>query len=710
MPTPRRSLLAIVASATLLGTMLLPVSAAQAATTDVATEAELTAAIASAASGDTVRLSGDIGSSSTRIAPVIVSVDLTLDLNGHQLFGEAIAIQESSETDFTIDDLSAAGDGLLDLKFEIQANSNVSAAIAATHGHLTIAGGTILATSTGRGTAAIGGWFDFSLPAAYNENILITGGTVIASATTGAAIGVGPNELHFGNYVVRITGGSVTATSVDGAGIGASSNGNARPKVSIEGGEVTARSTNGAGIGSGSGGTIYSPQAGPVSITESAVVDARSVNGAGIGGGVRGNATSTLIGAGAHVTAFSGAIARGGPAIGAGYDAISPDSAGFHDGSITVDGTLHLPTNTFVRSVIASPAGSVVNTIGEAGLITGSGEIRAQGVWNNKGRITLDDARIKAKDINFNHFTVSFDVQGVGTAPTMIRVFAPTFTSGDRTLPALPNTSGWVFDGWNTAADGSGTAFTANTVMTPLTEIGGVDGTAITLYAQWHPTAIDVTATPTTTAAGTSIALSASCVGTANEDLGDCTERVVFTSDVASDTITGDTVLVTEAGPRTFTGTLTLPDGNLTDTTTATVTPGAAVSLTLASPAATTVAGTSMVFTTTAVDAHGNETDVTSTAVLTSDQSGDTVSGNEITLAAAGDSVITTTWEGLTATKAIEVTAAPTPGPSTHDDSPPKALPSTGNEQMPVWSVLAALLIVAGVTLVLRKGLARTRE
>ena len=42
-------------------------------------------------------------------------------------------------------------------------------------------------------------------------------------------------------------------------------------------------------------------------------------------------------------------------------------------------------------------------------------------------------------------------------------------------LPANPTAAGWIFTGWNTVADGSGTAFTSSTIVTA----------DITVYAQW---------------------------------------------------------------------------------------------------------------------------------------------------------------------------------------------------------------------------------
>jgi len=86
--------------------------------------------------------------------------------------------------------------------------------------------------------------------------------------------------------------------------------------------------------------------------------------------------------------------------------------------------------------------------------------------------------------------TITFDANG-GTTSTATKSVATDYAVG--TLP-VPTYTGNIFTGWNTAADGTGTAYTADTVYT-LT-------TGITLYAQWTTSseAFTVTfASPTTT-------------------------------------------------------------------------------------------------------------------------------------------------------------------------------------------------------------------
>lgn len=70
--------------------------------------------------------------------------------------------------------------------------------------------------------------------------------------------------------------------------------------------------------------------------------------------------------------------------------------------------------------------------------------------------------------------TVTFDKNGGDTEASPI---SKTVASGKNvgTLPAAPTKSGYTFNGWNTSADGSGTAFTASTAV----------ASNYTVYAQW---------------------------------------------------------------------------------------------------------------------------------------------------------------------------------------------------------------------------------
>ncbi len=72
------------------------------------------------------------------------------------------------------------------------------------------------------------------------------------------------------------------------------------------------------------------------------------------------------------------------------------------------------------------------------------------------------------------YYTVTFDKNGgdAEASPTSKVVISGKYVDG---LPTAPTKSGYTFNGWNTAANGSGTAFTASTVVTADT----------TVYAQW---------------------------------------------------------------------------------------------------------------------------------------------------------------------------------------------------------------------------------
>ena len=85
--------------------------------------------------------------------------------------------------------------------------------------------------------------------------------------------------------------------------------------------------------------------------------------------------------------------------------------------------------------------------------------------------------------IALSTYTIHFDVNG-GTGETMDDMH---FTYGDDPVALTANTytrTGYSFTGWNTEADGSGTAYTDGKMVENLTT---ASGTIITLYAQWEP-------------------------------------------------------------------------------------------------------------------------------------------------------------------------------------------------------------------------------
>jgi hypothetical protein len=65
------------------------------------------------------------------------------------------------------------------------------------------------------------------------------------------------------------------------------------------------------------------------------------------------------------------------------------------------------------------------------------------------------------------------------TALYFITVTAPATTIGTGDFPANPSRDGYLFSGWNTASDGSGSSFTASTAVSGnINDLCPVDGRA----------------------------------------------------------------------------------------------------------------------------------------------------------------------------------------------------------------------------------------
>ena len=91
-----------------------------------------------------------------------------------------------------------------------------------------------------------------------------------------------------------------------------------------------------------------------------------------------------------------------------------------------------------------------------------------------KNSLQLDSCTIKVQSNPIPTYAVTFDKNGGATGPTPTTITVDSSTSVG-TLPTPPTRAGYVFAGWNTAADGSGTEFTASTNVSA----------NITVYAKW---------------------------------------------------------------------------------------------------------------------------------------------------------------------------------------------------------------------------------
>lgn len=569
-----------------------------------------------ATDGDTVTLGSDI-----TITDDVLSVahSITLDLAGHTLTTKNITV--SGAKTLTVADSGTTG--------TLNANAgSFYAGIAITGSTLIVDGGTINATGGSSG-AGIGG-----SQALSGGTVLVNGGTVRATGGhNSAGIGGGANGL---GGTTTITGGTVTASGgFAGAGIGGGFNGNGG-STTISGGAVTATSgRDAAGIGGGTGGGGGVGGAGGNTIITGGIVTAAAGGtdglGAGIGGGKGAAGGTTVIAAGADVTASS----VKGSAIGT--------NAASSSGTLEVGGILRLPTGSEFMLALNFE----VHVI-DGGMITGAGTISGGGLVINEGTITTTSS---ASNLEGHNYLVTFDhnYPGAAASPT-VRVFAATLAAGQRNLPPDAVRAGETFLGWNTAADGSGTAFT------PVTTISG----SLTVYAHWAA-ADSLVVASATVIAGAVHAFTAEAFD-GGISLGDVTAGVTFASSMGSDLVTGNSIRFTEAGIRTITATLT-SDPTVTTTATVTVNAGVPVSITLTASVAGPNAGDVVTFTASAADSVDNTFDATADVVFTSSNASDQVTGNSIRFTETGIRTITATLTSdptLTATAAVTVAPAAT--------------------------------------------------
>ena len=253
------------------------------------------------------------------------------------------------------------------------------------YGNITINGGVINATGTGR-SAGIGSSdnpMDGSSHGSYKHveetwgNITINGGAITAVGVgNGAGIG-GGNHTSSGKIIINDGVIDARGDSGIGAGLGSSTGVDKGPgyyfaDVTINGGTVTAYATN--NMGAGIGGGMYSD----AYVTINGGTVTASVNpsgnvyqgGAGIGGGYQGCAVVTVTGG--NVTATGG---NGCPGIGNGALAATTTSSSYSDGAWTGTKNVRtgLPTIAGAESGVVITGGTVTAYGGYAGAGIGSG-------------------------------------------------------------------------------------------------------------------------------------------------------------------------------------------------------------------------------------------------------------------------------------------------------------------------------------------------
>lgn len=432
-------------------------------------------------------------------------------------------------------------------------------------GNITIKRGSVFA-ETNRGGAAIGAGSQ-----GEGGTIEIQGGDVTAySNSPGAAIGGGGGSSD--DSVIIIKGGEIAATTDSlGAAIGG---GNGETSViTIAGGAVTAKSgmSNGAAIGGGTdaSGLVDSP-GGDITISGGVVEALSEGYAAAIGGGgadgTGGNITikggevtaeSTFFGAaiggayrghGGHIAIEKGAIvaakAANGSAVGAGID-----GTGFE--SLSVAGEL------IIDSALVVPDAHTA-TVADTGIISGSGQLDGAGTIENHGVITLQESDVDDEMAILDHnYLVKFITADPSNDPEDVRVYATTFDAGARDLPQVPTDALQ----WSTAANGTGETFDRNFAISE----------DLTVYALYEPDAI--TLEPATATVDEGESLSFAVTGFFEDyELGDVTGDVTFTSDVATDVISGNQITFTTASTHVITATHDADD-SLIATAVITVTP-----------------------------------------------------------------------------------------------------------------------------------------
>jgi|GEM_PF-2784127 len=286
--------------------------------------------------------------------------------------------------------------------------------------------------------------------------------------------------------------------------------------------------------------------------------------------------------------------------------------------------------------------------------------------------------------------TVTFDANG-GTG-TMAAQVEDEGESVALDANGFTAPSGLVFAGWNTAADGTGTAYLdgADFVFTADT----------TLYAQWLDIDSIVITGWSSAVEGESVAYTVEGFGPGGASLGDVTPLVTLTSDVASDVIAGADVrfgFVPQAigGSALHTVTATLVGDTSVSTEIPVTVDSAADSIEVGVPA-TASQGDTITVAVRALDASGDVLgDASSVAVITSDVATDVVNGLQVTFTHASPHTITAVVDGapaFTAHAVVEVAPAAAGG-----------LAATGVELRPAIAVVTLLLLGGGMMIMFER-------
>lgn len=348
-------------------------------------------------------------------------------------------------------------------------------------GRITINGGTVSAYGGDNG-AGIGGGLSGS-----GGNITITGGNITANGgECGAGIGSGGTaggDSSTSGGSINISGGTIAATGgIYGAGIGGgiyASGGN----INISGGNITAATRDNSWGGTGIGGG-FDRGGGNITISGGTITATGETCGAGIGGSGSGDGGSIAISGGIVKAIGDNSVWGGSPGIG----------CGTYGNGVTI---------TLSGGLIFAQGGPGAKDVGGGADSTNHGTLE---ILNTAALFLRNNSCVTPATTTHTRETITahianaavygIPVQWSGNFGAYLRLYtlAYNLNNGSGIVPqqvtkhignsatvanSASSRTGYTISGWNTAADGGGTSYTAGDTFTFLS--------STTLYAAWLP-------------------------------------------------------------------------------------------------------------------------------------------------------------------------------------------------------------------------------
>ena len=185
----------------------------------------------------------------------------------------------------------------------------------------------------------------------------------------------------------------------------------------------------------------------------------------------------------------------GGIVTASGWNAIGHGLSGTSFGTVSVAGTLRLPSGE-LRMLDSAPGaevtldagGSILGTVADPTIgvrLSGAGQVANGGVIALAADRVLGDGVVSNTiEVTGNHYLLAPD----GTPAQAQRVFAPSVATGYRSLPATPARSGYDFAGWFSQSGGSGVSIGMSTTLSPVSTVmtpGDRGAAEVALFPSW---------------------------------------------------------------------------------------------------------------------------------------------------------------------------------------------------------------------------------